>query len=758
MKRFKLNKKIFIVLVLFIAIGYAYLTRNLGNLGANLLRKNDWNIYFDNIKVLDGSITPSNPATIDNSKLVINFTTSFNEPGEYYSFYVDVVNDGSIPCMVNYITLNGVPSEYENVVSFTVKNFDTSEIKEHQLLHAKDKIMLLVEVKYNDDIEEDDLLLSDLSLNLSIEVEYIQADETAQEGPVSIYQMMKNNSVMDNIRSEYVDNDNGINYIESGNFTGRNGNGFYEYYKTANDDMPIYYYRGSKNNLVVFGGQCFNILRTTDTGDVKLMYYGAVDSNNVCTNSNYEISSIQNFSQYTYYRPFINISYMYGEIEPSTTSLSFESYQSMSSLYYTNNYNKTGYYSDEVVLDRDGYNLIDPVEYNDETDIHDLIGKYYVSGCWSYGSYACHNTSVMYFVTLASYNSTTGTGQFSIYTLTNRQLPSDFAEAIIYGSSLTDNNDGTYTVSGTTTSMNRSEWITGGYSNIDTGYYTCNNSSGTCSNPRYMYYISRSNYYYTRMNNGILYGNDYEYVDGKYYLIDTTTILNPTTDVSDLYNYHYTCGTTSDNCTSLKYIYSYYIANSNSRTTSYYYLTLNSGQSLDEYINSLFTPTNNSQIKTLVDNWFEAYMLDYLKYIKDTVYCNDRSFPTGVLNVFNPDGGIISDSYYYASYYRRTNNDFILSCPNKRDSFTVNESDIGNGALTYPVGLITMDESTLTTTYSFRKQTHTLTAYLYNTTVSDYTNGYGDLYAAPVIAIDGNLVINGGNGTPANPYTLSLWY
>ncbi|MBR6950060.1 MAG: hypothetical protein IKH54_07745, partial [Bacilli bacterium] len=169
MRHRKINYKLLIVLVIFIAIGYAYLTRNLGNLGANLLRKNDWNIYFDNIKPVDGSITPTSPATIDNSKLVVNFSTSFNEPGEYYSFYVDVVNDGSVPCMINFINLNGVPSEYENLVNFTVKNFDMSEIREHQLLHAKDKIMLIVRVEYNEDLSEDDLLVSDLNLNLSLE-------------------------------------------------------------------------------------------------------------------------------------------------------------------------------------------------------------------------------------------------------------------------------------------------------------------------------------------------------------------------------------------------------------------------------------------------------------------------------------------------------------------------------------------------------------------------------------------------------------
>ena len=754
MKRFKLNKKIFIVLVLFIAIGYAYLTRNLGNLGANLLRKNDWNIYFDNIKVLDGSISPTNPATIDNSKLVINFTTSFNEPGEYYSFYVDVVNDGSIPCMVNYITLNGVPSEYENVVNFTVKNFDTSEIKEHQLLHAKDKIMLLVEVKYNDDIEEDDLLLSDLSLNLSIEVEYIQADETAQEGPVSIYQMMKNNSVMDNIRSEFVDNDNGINYIESGNFTGRNGNGFYEYYKTANDDMPVYYFRGNKRNLVLFGNKCWNIVRTTDTGDVKLMYYGAVDSNGVCTSATNEFPQTQDFSYYRYYRPFINASYMYGFIEPQVSTMTFESSQNISSWQRFSYLGNNGYYADDITIDSDGYNLVNPIAIDTTTmSTSSLVGKYYVDSCYSYGSNSCHSSSIKYCVT-------DGSDTLYYINMTNKRPLSYYEIPIVYGSSITDNNDGTYTVSGDI-SLSSIDWITKS-SLISSGTYTCNNSSGICSDPRYMYQISTMRYSYTRLNNGIIYGNDYEYIDGKYYLRDTSTIFNPSLDMNQLNNYHYTCGTTSDSCDSIRYIYTAYISSATYPKALYNYLELKNGISLDEYLDSIFKPNYSSTTKEKIDNWFSANMLNYQKYIKDTVYCNDRSFPTGVLNVFNPDGGILSASFNYSGYYRLQNKDFIMNCPRKVDSFSVSSS-IGNGALTYPVGLLTMDEFALINGFSINKSSHTMTGSGFSSTANVYSFSYSglggtEIYLNPVIAIDGNLVINGGNGTPANPYTLSLWY
>ena len=751
MKRFRLNKKIFIVLLLFIAIGYAYLTRNLGNLGANLLRKNDWNIYFDNIKPVDGSITPTSPATIDDSKLVVNFSTSFNEPGEYYSFYVDVVNDGSVPCMVNFINLNGVPSEYENLVNFTVKNFDMSEIREHQLLHAKDKIMLIVRVEYNEDLSEDDLLASDLNLNLSLEFEYIQADNTAQEGPVSIYSMMKNNSVMDNIRSEFVNNNNGINYTQFYPYNGTNGQGFYEYYKTANDDMPIYYYRGNNSNSIKFGGQCFNILRTTDTGDVKLLYKGPVDSNDVCTNSNSTISPSSTFTNYSYYRPFNGVNYMYGVVEPSNNTIGFQREQYMSAWHYYSNMGSY-YYSDSITYDGRYYHLVNPSLISTTSSSDEIVGKYFMtSGCSSSGT--CSYVDVKYMVMGDGGNS--GSGMYYL-TLTNGQTIEDYKTPMYYGNDIIDNGDGTYTLDNAF-SLSRYDWIL--HAKEITNYaYTCNSGSTTCTNPRYIYDCGSYYYRYFQLNDGVLFGNDFEWNDNKYVLKDTISLFDFKTDYPRLNNYHYTCSNTSGECTKLRYVYRV-----NTSPLTYSYLEFSNGKDVDDYIEEIFNPVNNSLAKTAVDNWFASNMLDYQKYIRDTVYCNDRTFLSGNSNVFNPDGGVLSSTFYYSSNSRLQNKDFTLSCPNNRDSFTVS-SEIGNGKLTYPVGLITMDEAALSGGGFINKYLYTMTPRDggYESDIISYTyNGLNyqqPTYFNPVIAIDGNLVVNGGNGTPGNPYTLSLWY
>lgn len=55
---------------------------------------------------------------------------------------------------------------------------------------------------------------------------------------------------------------------------------------TFNDTKNIYYYYGeATNNNVIFANYCWKIVRTTDTGGVKLLYNGVPDAGNKCNNT-----------------------------------------------------------------------------------------------------------------------------------------------------------------------------------------------------------------------------------------------------------------------------------------------------------------------------------------------------------------------------------------------------------------------------------------------------------------------------------------
>ena len=113
--------------------------------------------------------------------------------------------------------------------------------------------------------------------------------------------------------------------------------------------------------------------------------------------------------------------------------------------------------------------------------------------------------------------------------------------------------------------------------------------------------------------------------------------------------------------------------------------------------------TNDSDIKIVVDAWYKANIVDkgYGSAVSDTIFCNDRSIPGKAATGWNDDTGLGYGGQYtaYGAYARmkvgfsgNVGANPSFKCPQKNDAFTVSNIVKGNGALTYPVGLITADE------------------------------------------------------------------
>ena len=94
--------------------------------------------------------------------------------------------------------------------------------------------------------------------------------------------------------------------------------------------------------------------------------------------------------------------------------------------------------------------------------------------------------------------------------------------------------------------------------------------------------------------------------------------------------------------------------------------------------------TNDSTIKTYVDNWYKNNLTAYTKYLSnDAVYCNDRNLASG--QTYST-----TSSFNYAPYERiYTNKQPTYNCTNMSDAFSVNNT---SAKLNYPVGLMSIDE------------------------------------------------------------------
>lgn len=174
---------------------------------------------------------------------------------------------------------------------------------------------------------------------------------------------------------------------------------------------------------------------------------------------------------------------------------------------------------------------------------------------------------------------------------------------------------------------------------------------------------------------------------------------------------------------------------------------------------------NSSTIKTAVDTWYESHIKDteYEQYLADTLFCNDRSSATDNTGT----GAGTSDTNYRAD----NTNVHTLYCKNQNDRFTVNDETIGNGDLTYPIGLLIIDEAYLAggrgdnssyylyTGNDYKTMSpHSFTgsvAYVFSVSGQGNAASYGRTDNTggirPVINLKPDS-LNNGNGTASSPY------
>ena len=148
---------------------------------------------------------------------------------------------------------------------------------------------------------------------------------------ITLYEAIKKQSVMDNVASKYVTDDKGINFNKPSSDT--NGKGVYTIASTADDEFPVYYYRGNVDNNVIFANYCWKIVRTTETGGIKLIYNGTPSSDGKCNNTGaateikkVSYTNVKNATSMSY------VGYMYNTVMASSNKGSYTS-QNAANLY-----------------------------------------------------------------------------------------------------------------------------------------------------------------------------------------------------------------------------------------------------------------------------------------------------------------------------------------------------------------------------------------------------------------------------------------
>ena len=196
------------------------------------------------------------------------------------------------------------------------------------------------------------------------------------------------------------------------------------------------------------------------------------------------------------------------------------------------------------------------------------------------------------------------------------------------------------------------------------------------------------------------------------------------------------------------------------------------------------TNTNNSTIKTYIDNWYNNNLSSYSKYIStEAVYCNDRELAQG--STYKTG----NTTFDYAPRGRLdTNKTPAYNCTNIKDAFSGSNSE---AKLTYPIGLMTADEITYAGGKAYTSLTSPYAWYYLNSAGGSITGstywyslspiywygsfswvwgvagsdntGYlgrndvlGSLAVRPAISLKFCIKYSTGNGAPETPYEIVL--
>ena len=181
----KKKKYIILFLLLFISMGFAYLSTNLNITGVSLIKGNSWDVHFENVKVNKQSValsTGDSAPAISVDGLTINFEVTLNEPGDFYKFTADIVNEGTIDAMVDSLNVEGL-SSYSSFIGYRVTYDYGREINQYDILRAGETKHIIVYVEYKEDIENNNLPSADSEISFNVTLNYKQADSSAKDIP-----------------------------------------------------------------------------------------------------------------------------------------------------------------------------------------------------------------------------------------------------------------------------------------------------------------------------------------------------------------------------------------------------------------------------------------------------------------------------------------------------------------------------------------------------------------------------------------------
>lgn len=250
-----------------------------------------------------------------------NLSATFTRPGQTVEYLFYTRNEGEYTAYLNSVNYVGDKvceatgdannelvqraCEDINVIVYigdsSEKFTETTEISNHPLEKQQGE-PIIIQIAYSS-TGDSTLADGDFRINLpDIALVYSTIDDPSYAPTPDINSLP--GKLYKKIASLSLGNDKDINLGED------TQSGVFQRNNTINNEYPVYYYRGTvTNNNVLFAEKCWKIVRTTETGGVKIIYNGDISDGNTCHGENSTIGESQynpasNLERYvTYYSP-----------------------------------------------------------------------------------------------------------------------------------------------------------------------------------------------------------------------------------------------------------------------------------------------------------------------------------------------------------------------------------------------------------------------------------------------------------------------
>ena len=198
--------------------------------------------------------------------------------------------------------------------------------------------------------------------------------------------------------------------------------------------------------------------------------------------------------------------------------------------------------------------------------------------------------------------------------------------------------------------------------------------------------------------------------------------------------------------------------------------------------------TNKSTLLTNLETWYTNNLASYENKLADTIWCNDKSTVSAGLG-YGTNETIYSTTSRLGDGSASLDANPSLICPNdnnggKLSKYTVNDTENGNGALTYKIGILSVDEiifagykeycenpvtylkenatdeewwtlSPVDYGYSGSHDKANIAVVVRDTFDYNYVGEFdGDYAFRPAISLKSSTTISGGFGTSEEPYVV----